>query len=259
MRQDERTGFEEALRPARQAAYPWGEYVGQESFMRASEIRSLALQAGIGQGTSVLDLCCGVAGPGRMITAELGCHYLGVDASASAVELARQRAGDLPCHFEVARVPPVPAGPFDAVLLLETLLAFADKETLLRGISSSLAPGGRFGFTVEEGHPLTVAEQAAMPDADTVWLIPLPELLGRLERAGLHVRWLAECTVSHRATAEVLTEAFLADRSAIATRIGDRALEELVAAHRLWSGWLASGRVRKFAVVAEKTAESGRD
>lgn len=252
MRQDERVAFDKALRPAREAAYARGEYVGQESFMRACEIRSLAGRAGIGSGTSMLDLCCGVAGPGRFITAELGCTYLGVDSSASAVELARRRAGELRCRFEVARVPPVPAGPFDVVLLLETLLAFADKDTLLRGIAAALPAGGRFAFTVEEGSPLTDAERATMPDADTVWLIPLPELLHCVQRAGLHVRWLAECSVSHRVTADALTRAFLDDRPAISDQVGERAVDELVAAHRLWSAWLGSGRVRKFAVVAEK-------
>ena len=82
---------------------------------------------------SVLDLCCGVAGPGRFITRELGCTYLGVDLSPSAIEIARERAGDLSCRFEVARIPPIPPGPFDVVLLLETMLAFPDKEPLLRG------------------------------------------------------------------------------------------------------------------------------
>ena len=254
MRQDERVVFDDALRRARHAAYPPGEYVGQESFMRAREIRSLAVRAGIGPGTCVLDLCCGVAGPGRLLTAELGCTYLGVDNSASAVELARRRAGGLRCRFEVARVPPVPAGPFDVVLLLETLLAFADKDTLLRGIAAALPGGGRFAFTVEEGHPLTLGEQAAMPDADTVWLVPLPELLTSLQRAGLHVCWMAECSLSHRATADALTQAFLDDRAAISERLGERAVDELVAAHRLWSAWLGSGRVRKFAVVAEKAS-----
>jgi cyclopropane fatty-acyl-phospholipid synthase-like methyltransferase len=74
-----------ALEQARATAYPAGEYVGQESFMRASEVRTLARRARVGPGVSVLDLCCGVAGPGRMITAESGCHYLGVDYSASAL------------------------------------------------------------------------------------------------------------------------------------------------------------------------------
>ena len=85
MKQDERTPFDRALQRARLAAYAPGEFVGQESFMRAGEILSLARMAGIGPGVSVLDLCCGVAGPGRHIAAELGCTYLGVDASPSAI------------------------------------------------------------------------------------------------------------------------------------------------------------------------------
>jgi sarcosine/dimethylglycine N-methyltransferase len=221
--------------------------------MRAAEIMSLAVKAGIGPGVSVLDLCCGVAGPGRFLTAQLGCTYVGVDLSPSAVELARERAADLPCRFEVAPVPPVPHGPFDVALLLETMLAFPDKETLLRGISSALPVGGRFAFTLEEGVPLTWAERQAMPDADTVSLIPLPELLSCLEGAGFEVRWEEDCSSSHLSMVDALIGAFVADRRAIATRIGSRALDDLLAAHRLWSAWLSEGRVRKFAFVAEKT------
>ena len=44
MRQDERAPHDRALRPARLAAYPPGEFVGQESFMRAGEIRTIAEQ-----------------------------------------------------------------------------------------------------------------------------------------------------------------------------------------------------------------------
>ena len=153
--------------------------------MTAGEIRALAVRAGIGPGTTVLDVCCGIAGPGRFLTRELGCDYLGVDASAGAVAIARERAGDLPCRFAVAEVPPLPAGPFDVVLLLETMLAFADKDALAGGIGAALRPGGRFAFTLEEGAPLTAAERAAMPDADTVWLTPLDEITAALERAGL--------------------------------------------------------------------------
>ncbi len=157
--------------------------------MRAGEIRALAARAGVVPGVSVLDLCCGIAGPGRFITRELGCSYLGVDFSSSAVEIARDRARDLPCRFEVSRIPPIPPGPFDVVLLFETMLAFPDKKTLLQEISAALTTGGRFAFTIEAGLPLTEAERARMPDADTVWLTPLEELLTCLERVGLVVRW----------------------------------------------------------------------
>jgi SAM-dependent methyltransferase len=252
VRQDERGPFAEALRRARVAAFAPGQFVGQESFMRAAEIRALARRAGIAPGITVLDLCCGVAGPGRFITRQLGCTYLGVDLSPSAIEIARRGAAGLPCRFEVRRIPPLPSGPFDVVLLLETMLAFPDKQTLLHQVARALPPGGRFAFTMEEGAPLTEAERAAMPDADTVWLTPLPEMLTCLAGAGMAVRWQEDCSRAHRAVAESLIGAFAADASDIAAQLGRRALEELLAAHRLWSRWLATGRVRKLAFVAEK-------
>src|SRR3954469_17210533 len=110
MRQDDRTPFDRALHRARRSAYVPGEFVGQESFKTAGEIRALAVQAGIGPGDTVLDLCCGIAGPGRYLTRELGCAYLGVAASASPVAIARERGGDVPCRFAIAQVPPLPAG-----------------------------------------------------------------------------------------------------------------------------------------------------
>ena len=250
--QDQQAPFLTALEQARAAAYPAGEYVGQESFMRAGEVRTLAHQARISPGVSVLDLCCGVAGPGRMIMAESGCLYLGVDHSASALAAARELAADLPCRFEQAHLPPLPHGRFEVVLLLETMLAFPDKEALVSEVAQVLEPGGRFAFTVEEGRPLTQQEQERMPAADTVWLIELAELTDVLRGAGLTVIWQQEYTCSHQAIATALNRCYLAESSQIAQEIGMQATTELITAHRLWSNWLGSGRVRKFAMVAEK-------
>jgi SAM-dependent methyltransferase len=252
VRQDQRAPFQAGLQRAREAAYPAGEYVGQESFLRATEIRRLARHAGIGPGVSVLDLCCGVAGPGRLLVTELNCRYLGVDSSASAVQIARGLARHLPCRFEQAEVPPLPDGRFDVVLLLETMLAFPDKRTLLAEVARVLEHGGRFACTLEEGQPLTPDERARMPDADTVWLIGLAELTGLLREVGLTVTWQEERSAAHAATATALLQSFRADAGSIAGRIGPPALTELIAAHELWSDWLGSGRVRKFALVAEK-------
>jgi SAM-dependent methyltransferase len=255
MRRPERTVYDAALRRARLAAYPPGEFVGQESFMTRTEILAMAREASVGPGVSVLDLCCGVAGPGRLVTAELGCAYRGVDRSASAIQVARARATGLDCRFEVAEVPPVPDTVVDVVLLLETMLAFEDKEPLLRGIADALAPGGRFAFTVEEGLPLTDAEEQAMPCADTVWPVRLPDLLARLGDVGLDLRWVRDLTRSHRRVADGLVTALEAERSAIAADLGHAAVDDLLAAHRLWSSWMGSGRIHKLAVVTEKIAE----
>jgi SAM-dependent methyltransferase len=241
-----------ALQRAREAAFPAGEYVGQESFMRAGEIRQLARTAGVGRGVSVLDLCCGVAGPGRLITAESGCRYLGLDCSAGAVQIARELAGDLPCTFERTQLPPLPGGRFEVVLLLETMLAFPDKRALLGEVARVLEPGGRFACTVEEGRPLTSAERAQMPDADTVWLVRWTTLTELLDEVGLTLTWRQECTAEHRATAAALLRSFRAGSADIAAQLGARATTELIAAHELWCDWLGSGRVRKFALVAEK-------
>lgn len=253
MKQDLRAPFVGALRQARVAAYPEGEFAEQESFMRAGEVRALADRAGIARGVSVLDLCCGIAGPGRLITREFGCTYVGVDYSASAIELAREHAGELPCAFEVARIPPVPRGAFEVVLLLETMLAFPDKALLVGEVSSALESGGRFALTVEAGAPLSGPERARMPDADTVWLTPLPEILSYLEQSGLAVRWQEDVSQPHAEMADALLRAFAADAESIAAQIGDRALDDLLAAHGLWSEWLRAGRVRKLALVAEKS------
>jgi len=250
--QDQPSALLTALERAQATAYPAGEYVGQQSFMRAAEIRRLANQAGVGPGVAVLDLCCGAAGPGRMITAESGCRYLGVDQSASAVATARQLAGELPCRFEQAQLPPLPEGRYEVVLLLETMLAFPNKKALVGDVARSLERGGRFAFTVEEGRPLTRPEQARMPAADTVWPVELATLTDLLRTAGLAVTWQQEHSSAHHAVATALLRCYRAHSAQIADEIGVQATADLITAHQRWRDWLGSGRVRKFAMVAEK-------
>jgi hypothetical protein len=67
---------------------------------------------------------------------------------------------------------------------------------------------------------------------------------------------MEQCSRSHRSVVDALIDAYAAERSAIAAHVGERAVDELLAAHRLWSAWLWEGRVRKFAIVAEKTGRS---
>jgi SAM-dependent methyltransferase len=252
----ERWRFDPALDRARAAAYAPGEFVEQEGFMTAAEIGALAAQAGVGPGVAVLDVCCGVGGPGRFLTRELGCDYLGVDASALALAHARERTNGLGCRFALAEVPPLRAGAFDVVLLLEAMLAFEDKQALIRDIAAALRPGGRFAFTLEAGLPLTAAERAAMPAAGTVWPTPLDDMTTCLERAGLVVTWQEDHSRAHGATAQALAGAFAAHAGDIAARLGRRRLDYLLGTHRLWTQWLEEGRVRKLAVVAALRAHS---
>ncbi len=244
--------FDAALDRARVSAYAPGEFVGQEGFMTAAEICALGKQAGIGAGVAVLDVCCGTGGPGRHVTGQLGGAYLGVDESAAAVGLARERTNGVPCRFAVAQVPPLPPGSFDVVLLLEAMLAFEDKEVLVRDVAAALRPGGRFAFTLEEGPPLTTAERAAMPAAGTVWPTPLDELTACLARCGLVFTWQEDRSAAHAAMAQALGGAFAAHAEELAGQLGRTRLEYLLATHRLWVEWLKERRVRKLALVAER-------
>jgi SAM-dependent methyltransferase len=251
--------LDDLLLEARAAAFGPRQFVGQESFVTRAEVLALGRAAGVTSASALLDLCCGTAGPGVCLALGTGCSYVGVDALPSSVALARRRAAavGIPARFEVGRVPPLPPGRFDVVLLLETLLAFPERDALLAGVAGSLAPGGRFALTVEAGAPLTGLEAFAMPDSDTVWLTPLDDLVRELAAVGLHVVWEEEWTASHAAVADALVVAY----EALASRACDAsvrtAVERLVTSHRLWSGWLHDGRVRKHALVAERTALSG--
>ena len=73
-----------------------------------------------------------------------------------------------------------------------------------------------------------------------------------LAEAGLTVIWRQECSSSHHAMATALLRCYRADSPQIVGQIGPQATAELITAHQLWSDWLGSGRVRKFALVAEK-------
>ena len=132
------------------------------------------------------------------------------------------------------------------------MLAFADKDTLVEAIAAALEPGGRFAFTLEEGLPLTAAERSRMPGGDTIWITPLDEMLAALERSALVVTRLQDHSRAHRTMAHALAVAFAADAADIVAEIGRRALDELLAAHRLWVEWLDQGRVRKLTLVAER-------
>ncbi|WP_193315277.1 cyclopropane-fatty-acyl-phospholipid synthase family protein [Nostocoides sp. F2B08] len=251
----------EALREARRVAFPPGEFVGQESFVTARQIRTLAHHGGIVAGTRVVDLCCGVAGPGLLLVGDYECQYLGVDADADSIALAREGAASagLRADFEVARVPPLPAGRFDVVVLLETMLAFRAKDVLLQAIASALHGGGRFVFTVEEGPPLNGLERERMPASETVWPVTLHDLGSALEELGLRTVWTEDWTRSHADTARALAASYATLLATVPPGPDRDAVAGLVDSHRLWAEWLGAGRMRKFAVVAERLAASGVD
>jgi sarcosine/dimethylglycine N-methyltransferase len=114
---------------------------------------ALHARARIGEGSRVLDLCAGLAGPARYCAAERA-------ASVTALELnpgraaGAERLNELTGMAERVRVVrgdaqalPFEDGSFDAVLGQEAFLHVPDKEALFAEAFRVLAPGGRIAFT----------------------------------------------------------------------------------------------------------------
>ncbi|KAM0792129.1 hypothetical protein ACM66B_004829 [Microbotryomycetes sp. NB124-2] len=133
----------------------------------------------------VLDLGCGKGGDlqkwGRAGTSE----YVGIDLAAVSIEQARQRWASLrnfqfPASFYVADCfettideviePSVLAEPFDVVSMQFCMhYAFETKEkahTMLRNVSQSLRPGGRFIGTIPDAENLLSRLEAIEDDSN---------------------------------------------------------------------------------------------
>jgi sarcosine/dimethylglycine N-methyltransferase len=116
-----------------------------------------------------------------------------------------------------------------------------------------LRPGGRFGLTLEEGRPLSGAERGRFPEGEEVWLIPESKFRVLLKGAGFQIRLVEDHTAAHAEVARRLAVAFRRDRATIARATGAQACNELVMAHERWAEWLDARRVRKLAVVAQRS------
>ncbi|MCA9780290.1 MAG: class I SAM-dependent methyltransferase [Candidatus Eremiobacteraeota bacterium] len=243
-----------ALEKAKEAAFLAGQYVAQESFVSADEIMQLARSGEVESGSRVLDLCCGIGGPALHLVSETNCDLLGVDLNEASIETARRRAqeSNLRAEFLVAEVPPKLDRRFDQVMVLETVLAFRDKKSLLRSIHGLLEVHGCLLVTLEEGAPLNAREQRRMPHSDTVWLTPLDDFLQLLNKSGFAVKALMEFTESHRLTASRLAEEYRRNAEQIGRELGPATVSGLIESHELWSEWMENGRVRKYGIVAEK-------
>jgi len=247
----------QALDPAAREAHGRGQYVGQESFVTADEVVWLARASKVAARSRVLDLCCGTGGPALYLARKTGCNLVGIDHSPEAVHLARLAArmhrATLRTSFHQADATRLPVlGNFEAVLLLETMLAIPDKGALLQEVGRVLRPGGRFGLTLEEGQPLTPEERHLMPGGDAIYLIQENDLIALLESHGFRPVQVEDHTGQHAAMAWRLTAAYNRHRGALCRAMGTEACNEMLAEHRQWVTWLTARRVRKLAMVAER-------
>jgi SAM-dependent methyltransferase len=130
------------------------EDIGQHSWVTAEQLRADMGRLRLTPALRLLDLGCGACGPLTFVLQAVGCRGTGVERSAPAVALGRDRAAALGvaglatiAEADLDRPLPVESGSFDAAMSLDVVLHLRNRAALFRELARSLVPGGRLLFT----------------------------------------------------------------------------------------------------------------
>jgi ubiquinone/menaquinone biosynthesis C-methylase UbiE len=139
----------------------------------------------------VLDVGCGMGGPGRFLTDRFGCSVTGIDLLPLRIETAQElttRTGLAErIAYRVASAIDVPAGDasFAQAWMLDVSIHVPDKPALFTELARVLRPGGLLVIHDQTG-PLPRAMAPVTREAP--FIAPsLPQLIRYVEGAGLRV------------------------------------------------------------------------
>ena len=124
-------------------------------------------------GSVLVDLGCGLGGPGLWLARATGTRLVGVDWSAAAVGIARERADAwLPsgrARFRTGTfdATELEAASADTVVSVDALALAPDPHAALTEVRRVLRPGGRLLFTAAE------PAEGLGPDGESSWAEPL--------------------------------------------------------------------------------------
>lgn len=118
-----------------------------------AHVVALVEQITHGRASRILEVACGTGTLSRLLTFS---SYHGLDISAAAIEIARQKTGliHLPAGssrptYEAADFHdwPLPREPFDLALCVDAVSCFRDQQFIMNKMAQSLPAGGRVVIT----------------------------------------------------------------------------------------------------------------
>jgi 2-polyprenyl-3-methyl-5-hydroxy-6-metoxy-1,4-benzoquinol methylase len=229
----------------------FGEDIGQNSWLTASEQDKFQNWLSLGPGKRLLDVACGAGGPALRLAALTGASVMGIDvheqAVATANALAAQRGLAGCCEFRVmdATQPlPLADASFDAITCIDAINHLPDRRRVISEWARLMKPEGRLLFTdpIVITGPLSNAEIAIRSSAGFYLLVP----------QGYDEEVLAQCGL-RLVTVENLTQnmAEIAHRRRQARESHAQALQEI-------EGPQAFETQQQFLAVASRVAQEGR-
>jgi SAM-dependent methyltransferase len=150
-------------------AEAFGEDFGQESWRSPAEQTEIAGLLKLEPEVCALDVACGAGGPSLNFVSRTGCRLVGVDivpegvtcANAEAAKRGLANRADFIVVAPGQRLP-FDDGAFDAVMCIDSICHFSERQLALQDWARVLKPGGRIVFT----DPFVVTGPLSKPEID---------------------------------------------------------------------------------------------
>jgi 2-polyprenyl-3-methyl-5-hydroxy-6-metoxy-1,4-benzoquinol methylase len=239
----------------------FGEDIGQNSWITASEQDKFLTWLELSPGKALLDVACGAGGPALRIAAKTGCSVVGIDVHEQGISTARSltalRGLSRTAEFLVVNAAeplPFSDGSFDAITCIDAINHFSDRRDVIAGWARVLKPGGRLLFTdpITVTGPLTNAEIAARSSASYYLFVPHGYDESILAQCGLRVLVCENVTRNMAEIAERRRAARSSRSVALREIEGDQAFERQQEFLTVAACIAQEGRLSRFAYVAEK-------
>ncbi len=253
-----RFGTDEAAEIRREV---YGIDLGQQGWRGAEEQAALVMSLRLSEGSRLLDIACGSAGPSLDLVHRARCHLTAIDAEEAAIAQAKADAvsrglGESVTAISLDCNPPLPYSEdsFDAIACIDAILHLTGRFTVLSDWARVLRPGGRLVFTdaaVITGE-VTKEELDVRASQGAFTMVPPGVNERAVKAAGLRLLSVTDTTAEMAAIASRWIEARDKRRAALEASEGAAFFNR----RRLFLASVAhlasSGRLSRFVYVAEK-------
>lgn len=208
----------------------------------------------------VLDVCCGLGGPARLIAYRIACRVTGLDLTQSRIDSARRLASRVGLDHLVdfvqgdATAMPLPDRRFDRVFGQEAWVHIPDKERLLGECHRVMKPGGVLAFTdIVSNVPLTADESRQMSaEMHFPSIVPAQRYLDATRSAGFTVERHDDLTGTWKGILIARLEMYRSLKDTTIERFGQAHFEKWDRKYAAFVGLYAADKLGGALIVARK-------